>query len=83
MGTAPCAKAGANTFRKRQSSLPVGSPSFASSVAPIELASCTHAEPNFVLSRAPVQRSAGSGARQRSGPTGGFANGIPSHACPP
>src|SRR5437667_192921 len=37
-------------------------------------------EPKWVASRTPDQDSGGSGGRQRSGPTGGCAYGIPRHS---
>ncbi len=39
--------------------------------------------PNSSASRTPVHGSAGSGAANRSGPTGGFANGMPRNAAEP
>src|SRR5438094_2643773 len=46
-------------------------------------ASCAQGDAKRIASRVPFQGSGGSGARQRSAPTGGLANGMPSQAWPP
>ena len=43
--------------------------------------SCTHAAPEESAASSPCQGDGGSGARQRSGPVGGAAKGMPFHAC--
>jgi hypothetical protein len=74
---------GAKTLTKRQSSLPAGWPRFTSEMPPNGLAYCTQGDPATTAGRTPSQCGAGCGARQRSGPTGGAAYGMPSQTALP
>src|SRR6185436_15180556 len=63
--------AGVQMFRYRQSSLVAGE------VSPgMETPFCMHAGANEVALRTPFQGTTGRGARHRSSPTGGAANGT-------
>src|SRR5262249_27793009 len=60
------------TFKYRQSSLLGGG-----AAPPRPPPPCVHLGPNSSAFRTPVQLVTGCGGRQRSGPTGGAAKGIP------
>jgi hypothetical protein len=66
--------AGAQTFRVRQSSLVPGASERRSGFVST---TCTGSGPKAEPSCTPVHGSRGCGGRQRSGPTGGAANGMP------
>src|SRR6202034_1246368 len=72
------APAGAQTFRKRQSSLEpaAGGPSWSGD-------GWMHSSPKAVAASVVVQGAGGCGGSQRSEPTGGDAEGVPSHSVTP
>ncbi len=68
---------GAQTLRKRQSSLPLDAASV------FQLASIwAHVAPYSPASRTPCHGSTGAGGFQRRSPTGGAANGMPLNTAP-
>src|SRR5439155_23970169 len=69
-GTAP---AGRHTLTNRQSSDEVGE----IDAAPRGKPACAQSAPNVVASRSPCHAGKGCGGRQRLGPAGGAAQGIP------
>src|SRR5258706_12122754 len=66
---------GAQTFRKRQSSL--------AALGSWLLGSCAQGAPYAVASRTPAHAVTGIGSRQRNAPTGGAAYGMPLNTAPP
>src|SRR5689334_21871093 len=74
-GAPKCGRAGAKTFRYRQSSLVL--------TAPNGDAGCAQCGPNAVAGRTPCHREAGCGGCQRRSPTGGAAYGTPRNELTP
>src|SRR5690349_10267508 len=73
------APAGRHRLSVRQSSL-IG---WSDGVVSPGMRTCGQSLPNTVAARTPLQRGNGCGARQRSGPTGGRAYGMPINALIP
>ena len=80
-GRAPSSTAGVTTLRVRQSSSQSGSGPV--SRPPSAPAACHDTGPNRVASRVSAHGSAGSGGRNRSGPVGGAAYGMPANSTMP
>src|SRR3954453_8387196 len=75
----PVDASGANTLRKRQSSLPSVDATLPSGG---KSEGCRHGDPKLAASRTPLHEPARAGGRKRRAPIGAAAYGIPRHSRP-